>query len=57
MTSSDGKIFRVTGPLRGESIAHRWIRLTKASDDELWFFFKSVLEQTVELVICDFTVM
>ena len=25
MTSSIGNIFRVTGPLRGESISHRWI--------------------------------
>ena len=39
MTSSNGNIFRVTGPLCGEFIGHRWIPLTKASDAELWCFF------------------
>ena len=29
-------IFRVTGPLWGESTGHRWIPLTKASDSERW---------------------
>ena len=38
MTSSNGNIFRVTGPLWGESIGPRWIPLTKASDAELWWF-------------------
>ena len=38
MTSSNGHIFRVTGPLWGESTGHRWIPITKASDAELWFF-------------------
>ena len=37
MTSSNGSIFRVTGPLCGEFTGHRWIPLTKASDAELWF--------------------
>ena len=32
MTSSNGNIFRVTGPLCGEFTSHRWIPLTKASD-------------------------
>ena len=32
MTSSNGNIFRVTGPLWGESIGYRWISLTKTSD-------------------------
>ena len=32
MTSPNGNIFRVTGPLCGEFIGHRWISLTKASD-------------------------
>ena len=32
MTSSNGNIFRVTGPLFGEFTGHRWIPLTKASD-------------------------
>ena len=39
MTSSNGNIFPVTGPLWGESTGHRWIPLTKASDAELWYFF------------------
>ena len=39
MTSSNGSIFRVTGPLCGEFTGHRWIPLTKASDAELWSFF------------------
>ena len=30
MTSSNGNIFRVTGPLWGESTGHRWIPRTKA---------------------------
>ena len=38
MTSSNGNIFRATGPLRGEFIGHRWIPLAKASDAELWCF-------------------
>ena len=36
MTSSNGNIFRVTGPLSGEP-RHRWIPLTKASDEALIF--------------------
>ena len=39
MTSSNGNIFRVTGPLCGEFTGHRWIPRTKASDSELWCFF------------------
>ena len=39
MTSSNGNIFRVTGPLRVEFTDHRWIPFTKASDAELWCFF------------------
>ena len=38
MTSSNGNIFRVTGPLCGEYTGHRWIPLTKASDADLWSF-------------------
>ena len=41
MTSSNGNNFRVTGPLCGEFIGHRWIPLTKASDAELWCFLWS----------------
>ena len=39
MTSSNGNIFRVTGPLWGESTGHWWIPLTKANDAELWCSF------------------
>ena len=48
MTSSNTNIFRVTGPLWGESTGHRWIPHTKASDEELWCFIWSASEQTVE---------
>ena len=48
MTSSNGNIFRVTGPLCGENTGHRWIPLTKASDAELWCFLWSPPEQSVE---------
>ena len=41
MTSSNGNIFRVTGPLCGEFTGHRWIPRTKASDAELWCFLWS----------------
>ena len=39
MTSSNGSIFRVTGPLCGEFTGHRWIPRTKASDAEFDVFF------------------
>ena len=51
MTSSNGNIFRVTGPLLGESTGHRRIPLIKASDAELWCFLWSAPEQTVEQTI------
>ena len=38
MTSSNGNIVRVTGPLCGKFTGHRWIPLTKASDAELSCF-------------------
>ena len=38
MTSSNGNIFRVTGPLCGEFTGYRWIPGTKSSDAELWCF-------------------
>ena len=44
MTSSKGNMFRVTGPLWGESTGHRWIPLTKTSDAVLWCFLWSVHE-------------
>ena len=58
MTSSNGNIFRVTGPFWEEFTGHRWIPLTKASNAELYWFLWSAPEQTVEQtietpVICD----
>ena len=47
MTSSNGNIFCITGPLWGESTSHWWIPLTKASDTELGCFLWSGSEQTV----------
>ena len=43
-TSSNGNIFRVTGPLWREFTSHRRIPLTKASDAELWWFLCSAPE-------------
>ena len=63
MASSNGNIFRVTGPLWGESTGHRWIPLTKANDTELWCFFdmrlnKQTVKQTIETpVIWDAVVL
>ena len=51
MTSSNGSICRVTGPLCGEFTSYRWIPITKASDAELWCFLWSTPEQTVESAI------
>ena len=48
MTSSNGKIFRVTGHLCGDFTGHRWIPHTKASDAELWGFLSSAPELTAE---------
>ena len=48
LTSSNGNIFRVTGPLWGESTGHRWIPLKQASDADLWCFLSSEPEQMVE---------
>ena len=47
MTSSNGNIFRDTGPLCG----HRWIPLTKTSVAELWCFHWSAPDQDVEQTI------
>ena len=41
MTSSNGDVFCVTGPLCGEFPGHRWIPHTKADDAELWCFLWS----------------
>ena len=51
MTSSNGNILRVTGPLWGESTGDWWISLTKASDVGHWYFLWSVPEPTVEQTI------
>ena len=51
MTSSNGNIFRVTGPLWGKFTGHWWSSLTKVSDAELWCFLWSVSEHTVEQTI------
>ena len=48
ITSSNGNIFRVTGPLCGEFIGHRWIPLTKAIGAELRYFLWFVPEQMGE---------
>ena len=48
MTSSNGIIFRIAGPLWGESTGHQLILLTKASDAELWCFLWSAPDQTIE---------
>ena len=47
MTSSNGNIFRVAGPLCEEFSDYRWIPLTKASNAELRCFLWSAPEQTV----------
>ena len=44
MTSSNGNIFRDTGPLCEEFTGHRWIPRTEASDAELWCFLWSAPE-------------
>ena len=51
MTSSNGKILRVTGPLWGESTGDRWIPLTEAIDTKCWYFPWSAPEQTAEQTI------
>ena len=44
MTSSNGNIFRITGPLWGEFTDDWWIPHTKASDTESWCFLWSASE-------------
>ena len=44
MMSSNGNIFRITGPLCGEFTGHRLIPHTKASEAELWCFLWSAPE-------------
>ena len=42
MTSPNGNIPRVAGPLGGESIGHRWTPLTEASGMKLWYFLSDL---------------
>ena len=51
MTSSNGNIFRVTGPLYAEFTGHWWSLLTKASDAQFWCFLWSEPEEIVEYTI------
>ena len=51
MTTSNGSIFRVTGPLWGEITGHRWIPLTKASNVDLWCSLWIAAEEPVEQLI------
>ena len=51
MTSSNGNIFRITGPSWGEFTGHRWIPLTEASDVELWCLIWSAFKQTAEMPV------
>ena len=44
ITSSNGNIFRATGPLCGEFTGPRWLPCTQASDAELWGFLWSAPE-------------
>ena len=48
MTTSNGNIFRVKGPLCGKFTGPRWIPRTKASDAELWCFLWSASEQMID---------
>ena len=43
-SNANGKKIRVTGSYLGESIGHRWIPFTKASDTELF-------EQAIEIPV------
>ena len=45
MTSSNGNIFRVAGPLCGEFTGHRWIPHTRTSDADFDVFFDLRLNQ------------
>ena len=47
ITSFNGNIFYITGPLWGESTGHQWIPLKIASDVELWCFHWYTPEHTV----------
>ena len=53
ITSSNGNIVHVTGPLCGEFTGHRWITHTKASDAELWCFLWSAPRINVWVNNCE----
>ena len=60
MTSSNGNIFRVTGPLCGEFTSYRWIPLTKTSDAELtngWVYNRNTGDWRRRRAHYDVTVM
>ena len=48
MTSSNGDIYRVTGPVKGEFTRHHWIPLTKGQWHGALSFSLSEPERTVE---------
>ena len=52
MTSSNGNICRVTGPLCGEFTCHRWIPLTKTSDAGSDVFFNLCLNKRLSKQSC-----
>ena len=60
MTSSTGNIFRVTGPLWGESTGRRWIPLKRAIDAELlcilWSAPEALIEQTFETPVIGYAI-
>ena len=44
LASTNGNIFRITGPLCGEFTSHQWIPITMATNAEFW----GAPEQTVK---------
>ena len=51
VTSSNGNISRVTGPLCGEFTDHRWIPPTNARDSKPWCFVWSAPEYAIDLTL------
>ena len=49
--TSNGNISRLMCPLWGDSTGHRWIRLTKASNGELWCFLCCAPQQTAKKAV------
>ena len=48
MTSSNGNIIRVRGPVCGEFTGHRWIPLSKASNVEHWCYLRSRINGKID---------